>query len=239
MAASNVKQFFVHLIGDDNADKASFVENFKRIIMAKSSHIAAWSNDPVSEDVPGDAPKKYPSKALNILYSKTNNLILATSNLIVFDIDGRAIMDDSYKLNPSHYTFCNGFIMFFNHDDPDIDNFNAMFNQFTNKLKELGIWENIHTKISVPLAVVITKIDTFDDDDYAQRSISENTKALKDRLSRSGHINAIRSIDSHFENVEFFLVSHQSYREPDSATSVMAPMKWVTKAGDKAIMRLM
>ncbi|MCL2527060.1 MAG: hypothetical protein FWE42_01480 [Defluviitaleaceae bacterium] len=263
LAAPNASPVYIHLIGGESVGKTLFLSALHYIcwnISQKQSKVY-MSGYPakdrkklgeyymVNEAGPGTVDGQGPM-AYNLRYRYKNKKSAIRDNLVVFDVDGNVVMNNSYA-STVHFSFCNGFIIFvdptqasvagsdsLSTSTPGRNNFYEVLNQF--KIELLNQHEGrIGKKIDVPIAVVIAKMDIAPGAGklahYTATGSAAGNKACKDYLASLGFGDALQSIDLSFNNVAYFPVSSHS-GSGVSHSQVLAPVKWIlSKSGGRLL----
>jgi len=263
LAASNASPVYLHLIGGESVGKTMYLAALQYVCwgIAQKQNKVYMSGFPRSDrkklgdyymanaadpgTVDGQGPLAY-----NLRYKYKNKNSAIRDNLVVFDVDGNVVMNNSYA-STVHFSFCNGFIIFvdpttaqvpgsdlLSNSTPGRNNFSEVINQF--KIELLNQHEGrIGKKIDVPIAIVISKMDIAPGAgklaQYVGTGAAAGNKACKGYLTSLGFGDALQSIDLSFNNVAYFPVSsHSGAGVPHN--QVIAPVKWIlAKTGGRLL----
>ena len=238
LMAANSKQVFVQLIGGNNTGKTAYIAAFSYYYIHNPLPDLFIYGKPSSSFK--QLAKTYQSNEAmaqsglddyNFLHCHKKPKNPPKETLVVYDIDGGQVIT-AYDKSPRHFSFCHGFMLFVDPfsvesvrleaskneaDNTGIINyspqtFDDVVNQFIldfNSIKGLSAGD----QSNIPVAVIVSKSDIW--------PINQGMNDARAYLYNIGLINAIRSIETKFTNVNYFMVSAYG------SVNIISPMAWL------------
>ena len=278
LAAANAKQYFLQLFGGVGAGKTSYLATVlhELDIHVLYNHSGMYTTGKPKNSMIELAEVRMTGilpigtvtgeqggvSVLNFLIGKCRNdrkdVRAPVHNLAMYDIFGETAISGDFINNPSHFGFCNGFLLFldptnipilrermngsnvaFSDAVNDYD-FGTVLNQLTLKLFE--VVGSVRDMLAVPVAVIISKADNevvqSDICDFPQ-DIEGRNAAFKKYLTELGLGNAVDRLDDSFTNVAYFPVSSLQTNDPAKTATVLAPIKWIMQTSNNELVKLL
>ena len=269
LAAANVVQHSIQLVGGTGAGRTSFLSAFTHEYKKTTANDTTLTVIGKPRRLFRSLEKLFQTRVMDVGFSgvtQTYSLVhkhgkgAAKDSLVFYDIPGDVIINGNYEKSPKNFGFCNGILFII---DPlsaetgqlrDVGAYDALANhsyddatdviaQFIQQFEQIrGV--SAKKMIDIPIAVVINKMDVkvvWDGLNTMSKSAKGN--ACRDYLIQIGLGSAVNHITANFNNVGYFCMTSTGASRPDGhpfePTNVIAPVKWLAQKGKARIVKYM
>jgi GTPase SAR1 family protein len=241
LAASDARQFGVQLIGAASSGKTTFLAAFWHLYLERLNSFKSLAYTQFPEDLFKDLEEWFRSGSSSATSQRNANMYSIVHKyknetphqITIYDIAGEAFSDLRSDQQQQQFKYCEGIVFVIDPAAPPAQAGETISN-FTDEFKGL---RGAHSKklSNIPLAVIISKSDLFEQEIGLSKLDSQSTKNIstscREFLDNHGFGNAVNLIDGAYDNVQYFPVSAMGHKaalgQSYKPWGVLEPLMWL------------